>query len=47
MDYLDHIKNKEAFKETIKAALDKAAFTRLDDMKKNIANEFLQGGENK
>lgn len=47
MNYLNHIEDKEAFKETIKSALDKAAFTRLDDMKKNFAQEFLQGGENK
>lgn len=47
MNYLDHIDNKETFKETIKAALDKVAFGQLNDMKKSIANDFLKGGENK
>ena len=46
MNYLDFIDNKEKFKESIKASLDKAAFTKLDDMKKSIANDFLKGGEN-
>ena len=47
MNYLDFIDNKDQFKENIKAALDKAAFGKLDDMKKSIANDFLKGGENK
>lgn len=44
MKYLDFIDNKEQFKEMIKATLDKVAFTRLDAMKKSIANDFLTGG---
>lgn len=47
MNYLNHIEDKETFKETIKAALDKVAFGRLNDMKKSIANDFLKDGENK
>ena len=47
MNTLQHINNPEAFKEAIKHQMDQKAFGRLEDMKKEIANDFLKGGETK
>ena len=44
-NFLNNIKDKEAFKETVKAALNQQAFVKLDDMKKEMANEFLTAEE--
>ena len=45
MNYLQNIQDKESFKETLKQAMDQATFERLDDMKKEMANDFLKGEE--
>jgi hypothetical protein len=45
MDYLDNIEDKEAFKEAIKQQLDQIAFGHLNQMKQDLANDFLKGEE--
>lgn len=47
MNTLQHINDPKAFKEAIKQQMDQRAFGRLDDMKKEIAQDFLKGGEDK
>jgi len=44
-NFLEYINDEEAFKQNIKDHLDKATFMELDDMKKEMANEFLTGEE--
>ena len=45
MNYLQNIQDKESFKEVLKQAMDQNAFERLEDMKKEMANDFLKGEE--
>lgn len=40
-NYLQNIEDGEAFKEAIKQQLDVIAFERLEDIKQEMANEFL------
>ena len=40
-NFLQHINDREKFKETVKMHLDKAAFSKLDNIKKEMATEFL------
>ena len=47
MNYLDNIDDKEAFKEAIKQQLDQTAFGHLNQMKQDLAQDFLKSGENK
>ena len=44
-NYLENIEDKEAFKDQIKQTLDAIAFDRIDDIKKEMANEFLTSEE--
>jgi hypothetical protein len=47
MNYLKNINDKEAFKETLKQSMDQNAFEKLDVLKKDMANDFLKGEEEK
>lgn len=47
MNYLEHINNKDNFVEVVKQQLDNKALLKLDDKKKEIANDFLSTGEQK
>lgn len=47
MNYTDKIDDKEQFVDNIKQELRNRAFEKLDDMKREMANEFLQDREEK
>jgi hypothetical protein len=42
MNYLNYINDQNKFKDSIKQGMDKVAFTKLEDMKREIANQILQ-----
>lgn len=42
MDFLSKINEPEEFSAMVKDVLDQKAFTSLEGMKKEMANEFLQ-----
>lgn len=44
-NYLDNIEDKEAFQQSVKDRLDQVAFQRLDQLKTEMANEFLTSEE--
>ena len=44
-NYLDFIDNEDDFKQSIKDSLGQAAFERIEDMKKEMANDFLTSEE--
>ena len=44
-NFLNNIEDKESFKEMVKSALNQQAFQHLEDLKKEMANEFLTAEE--
>ena len=44
-NYLDNIDDKEQFTQTVKDALSAAAYSSLENMKHQMANDFLKNEE--
>ena len=44
-NYLNHIDDKNAFIQSVKQQMDQTAFIKLQDMKKEIANQVLKSEE--
>lgn len=42
MNYLDNIKDKKAFTDQVKQDIRNRVFGKLEDMKKQMANEFIK-----
>lgn len=45
MDYLKNITDKQSFFDSVKQSMDNVAMSKLEDMKKEIANSVLKAGE--
>lgn len=45
MNYTQHLDDKQQFADQIKSDLRDRAFEKLEDMKREMANEFLQQRE--
>jgi hypothetical protein len=45
MNHLDLIDNKKEFIQSVKQQLDQSAFSKLEDMKREIANQILKPEE--
>jgi hypothetical protein len=43
--HLDHIQNKNQFVQSVKNEMDRVAFEKIADMKKEIANQILKSEE--
>jgi len=44
-DFTDYIDNEDDFKQSVKDQLTAVAFDRLEDMKREMANDFLTSEE--
>ena len=44
-NYVNNLNNKDDFVSDIKKQLQQRAFAELDNMKKEMANDFLKSGE--
>ena len=44
-NYLDFIDNEDDFKQAVKDGLGQIAFERIEDMKRQMANDFLTSEE--
>lgn len=44
-NFLQNIEDAEAFKQTVKDALDNTAMQEIENIKKEMAQDFLQGEE--
>ena len=45
MNFTNYIENEEDFKDLVKSEIRNRAFEKIEDMKKEMANEFLQDKE--
>lgn len=41
-EYTNELENAEAFKEMVKNQMDQEAFKQLDDLKQQMANDFIK-----
>ena len=44
-NYVNHLDNKDEFVKNIKDSVRQRVFVELDNMKKEMANDFLKSGE--
>jgi hypothetical protein len=45
MNYTEHLDNEEQFKDQVKLALNQQAFSAMQDLKQELANDFIQPQE--
>ena len=41
MNYTQHLDNEDQFREQIKQSMNNSVFSAMNDMKKELANEFI------